>query len=153
MAENHEGNKESLPQGEGIKHEVMHLDIDLTELFSHIPDVKTEELWKTKEDMTEDYKKLVHMLSLLAVYIARNINEGPEVKDNTSKRILLARTIMGMLIHNLAISGYEVYGILTEITQETFMEITGKKFILQALSQVAQASQADGIKHSRDYTM
>lgn len=154
MTENLEKNKESLPiNSEEEKHDVMHLDIDLTELFTHIPDVKTEEVWKTKEEMSEDYKKLVQSLSFLAVYIARNINEGPEVKDNTSKRILLSRAIIGILVNNLAISGYEVYGILTELIQETFMNITGKRFILQALGQVAQASQIDGQKRSRDYTM
>jgi hypothetical protein len=154
MSEKSEENKESpAPNGEEKKHNMMHLDIDLTELFTHIPDIKTEEIWKSKEEMSEDYVKLAQMLQLLAVYMARNINEGPEVKDNTSKRILLARTILGVLINNLAISGYDVYGILTEITQETFMKITGRKFILQALGQIAQASQIESKKRSQDYTM
>ena len=154
MEENPSENKEPLPpQSEEKPHDMMHLDIDLTDLFTHIPEFKVEELWKNKEEITEDYKKLSQMLSFLAVYMARNINEGPEVKDNTSKRILLARTILGMLVHNLAISGYDVYGILTEIMHETFMETSGRKYIMMALGQVAQASQIDGQKRSRDYTM
>ena len=154
MAENPSEKKEPLPPNTEEKpHEMMHLDIDLTELFTHVPEVKHEELWKTKEEMTEDYKKLAQSLSFLATYIARNINEGPEVKDNTSKRILLARTILGVLINNLAISGYEVYGILHEISEDTFMSISGKRHIMMALAQVAQASQAESQKHSRDYTM
>jgi hypothetical protein len=153
MTEKPEEKKEPLSSNkEEEKHNMMHLDIDLTELFTHVPDVKTEGIWKTKEEMSEDYLKLAQSLSFLAVYMARNINEGPEVKENTSKRIVLARTMLGLIINNLAISGYEVYGILTEITQETFMKISGKKYILETLGQVAQASQVEGQKNSHPYT-
>jgi hypothetical protein len=152
MSEPQKENKSPI-NGEEKPHDTMHLDIDLTELFTHPVEVKHDELWKTKEEMSEDYKKLAQSLSYLAIYIARNINEGPEVKDNSAKRILLARTILGMLINNLAISGYEIYGVLTEITQETFMNITGKKYIMMTLAQVAQATQAESQKRSHDYTM
>lgn len=136
------------------KPKVLHFDIDLEELANHIPDVKTPEnqgIWKSREEMSDEYVKLNQGLQVLAIYIARNINEGPEVKDNINKRIILARTILGLIVDNLAVTGYDIYGMLTEMQYDIYMRVSGKKQVLLTIAQVAQAEEEERRKQSESY--
>lgn len=134
------------------KHEVIHFDIDFQQLMNHVPNIKPpEEIWKTKSEMSEDYLKLLHRLSVLTIYLAQNINEGPEVKDNMNKRLILARIIIGMLLENLAVTAYDVYGILTEVTHDIFMNVNGRSHIIQTIAQMRAMEEEVRRKKSGQY--
>ena len=131
-------------KGEEEKHQVLHLDIDLHELFTKesitkIPDC--QKVWTSREDMSKEYIELHHVLMILAIYIARQINEGPEVYENISKRLVLTKTIMTTILDNLAITGYDAFGVLNDMLFETYMKVNGRKFILQTMAQVARAEE------------
>ena len=139
---------------EGKEHKILHIDIDLDELINHTPTTKipdNQEIWHSREDMTKDYVELHKGLQILALYIASNINEGPEVNDNISKRLVLTRTILGTIIDNLAITGYDAFGLLTDMLFDAYMKVNGRKFIIQTMAQVAAAEEEMRKKQSESY--
>lgn len=153
MAENQEPQK-SLPAPEKKK-QVLHLDIDIENLFTSIPPHVTpdnQKVWKCQQELSEDYKKLNQQLQILGMYIARACNEGPEVKDNVNKRIILASTVIRMIVDNLAITGYDAYGMLIELQQDLFMKVDGKRHILNVLAEIEQAKEEMAKEQADSYT-
>lgn len=153
MGESSEPQK-SLPAPEEKKKQVLNLSIDLKELYN-IPQFTVPEnqvVWQRREDMSPDYMKLNQTLQILAMYIARSCNEGPEVKDNVTKRLILVRTVIGIIMDNIAITGYDAYGLLTEMLQETFMKISGRRHILGVISEVKEEREQEAQEKAREYT-
>lgn len=135
--------------------EMYHLNINVRELFTKIPIHETPEnqqTWHHQEEMSKEYMDLRGELTILALYIARACNEGPEVNENVNKRIILARTVLGMIIDNLAITGYDAYGMIIEMQQSLFMRVDGKKQIMAILTQIEQAKAIAAQKQSQGYT-
>jgi len=155
MGENSEPPKMLPPPEEKNKNHILNLSINIEELFLHIPDKvppSNQEVWHSSKEMSDEYKKLNQTLQVLAMYIARQCNEGPEVKDNINKRLILTRTILGIIIDNLAITGYDCYGMLLEMLQDTFMKISGRRHILSVLSQVEDMKEELAKKQAEGYT-
>lgn len=145
-----ENKVEEKKEQEKKEHPTLRLEIDLDELVSHTPTTKIPEcqqVWKSREDMSKEYIELHHVLQILALYIARNINEGPEVNENINKRLILARIIFGTILDNLAITGYDAFGLLTDMLHDSYMKVNGRKFILQTIAQVAAAEEEERAKH------
>jgi hypothetical protein len=145
----------SLPAPECKKREILHLDIDLEDLFTKTqmsPTPENQTMWNSPKDMSEDYIKLSRELSILATYIAKGCNEGPEVKDNINKRLALVAIILRAIFGNLEITGYDAYGLLTELTQDTYMRISGIGHVMGALSQVSQMRKEIAREKSKSYT-
>lgn len=146
---------EVLPAPEEKKRQVLHLDIDLEDLFTKIPQhimPENESIWKKREDMSEEYVKMNQQLQVLAMFIARTCNEGPEVKDNVNKRLALISTILRVIIDNLSITGYDAYGLLSELMQDTYMRISGKKHIINVLAQVEEVKEKIAKEKAGEYT-
>ena len=147
--------REALPAPEEKKKQMLHLDIDLEDLFTKIPPHVTPEnqaIWKNKIDMSEDYIKLNRTLQVLAMYLARACNEGPEVKDNINKRLALVSTILRVLFDNLAITGYDAYGLLAELLMDTHMKISGKRHVINILAQIEEMKEQIAQEKSSEYT-
>jgi hypothetical protein len=137
------------------KDEMYHLNIDVRDLFTKIPQhecAENEMTWHSQEEMSKEFIELKGELMILAMYIARHINEGPEVKDNVNKRLILSRQILGMILDNLSITGYDAYGMLIEMQQSLFMRIDGRKQIMVLLAQMEQAKAIAAQKQSAHYT-
>jgi hypothetical protein len=146
---------EALPAPEDKKRQVLHLDIDLEDLFTKIPPHVTPEnqsIWKNRIDMSEDYIKLNQTLQVLAMYIARACNEGPEVNNNINKRLALISTVLRVIIDNLAVTGYDAYGLLTELIQDTYMRVSGKRHVVNILAQIEGAKEQIAKEKSEEYT-
>ncbi|GEM_PF-5079389 len=127
------------------KNEILHLDIDVQNLFKEISNITVpdnQKVWDGPQDMSPEYKALNHSLQILAVFLAHECNTGPEVKDNVNKRLILARGILGVFLDNLQVTGYDCYGMLSEIHQDLYMRINGTKYVLNCMSQVAAAQEA-----------
>jgi hypothetical protein len=147
--------QKALPAPEEKKRQILNLSIDVEDLFTKIPQIVTPEnqrVWASHKEMSEGYIKLNQHLQVLAMYIARSCNEGPEVKDNINKRVILARTVLGMIVDNLAITGYDAYGMLVEMQQDLFMKVDGKKHIINTLAQVEQAKAEIAQEKAHSYT-
>lgn len=148
--------KTALPAPEQVDDkETFHLDINIKDLFTKIPPYETAEnqrIWSCQEEQSKEYMELRGKLTVLAMYIARSINEGPEVKDNINKRLVLARSIIGLIFDNVAITGYDAYGILIEMQQSLFMRVDGRKYIMALLAQIEQTRATAAQKQFQGYT-
>lgn len=145
----------ALPAPEEKKRQVLHLDIDLEDLFTKVPRCvvpENQSIWASKADMSEDYIKLNQELQVLSMYIARACNEGPEVKDNINKRLSLISTVLRIMLGNLAITGYDAYGLLAELLQDTYMKVSGKKHILNILARIDEAKEEISKEKAQEYT-
>lgn len=154
MGENPPESHEALPAPEK-KRQVLHLDIDLEDLFTKIPQhivPENQEMWKKREDMSEAYIKMNQELQVLSMFIARACNEGPEVKDNINKRLALASTVLRVIIDNLSITGYDAYGLLSELMQDTYMRVSGIRHITNIIAQVEGAKEELAKENASKYT-
>jgi DNA-directed RNA polymerase subunit RPC12/RpoP len=145
----------ALEKKEENKQNVLSLSIDLDALYGKVPKYETPEnqdVWKNKEEMSPEYIKLNQTLQILAMFIARNCNEGPEVKDNINKRLALISTVLRVIVDNLAITGYDCYGLLTELLQDMYLKVSGKKHILRILAQIEQMQEQLAQEKSEEYT-
>jgi hypothetical protein len=136
------------------KKHILSLNIDLDELvkFPKIPIPANQSVWQTQSDMSEDYKKLNQTLVVLAIYIARSCNEGPEVKDNINKRLMLVTTVVRTMLENMNISGYDCYGLLAEILQDFHLKISGRKYIEKILEDIKAEKEEIAQEKLHDYT-
>jgi hypothetical protein len=142
-------------KSEEKKKNTLELSIDIKDLFTNIPEIVAPEdqcVWQYKEEMTEEYIKMNQTLQILGMYIARMCNEGPEVKDNINKRLLLLRTVLGMIMDHVAITGYDAYGLLFEMLQDTFMKVSGRKHVEGILQQIEREQIMNAQKRANDYT-
>jgi len=156
MGENPESSNIVSPPEENKekKKNILSLVIDLDELMkfpkTEVPENQT--VWQTKEDMSEDYIKLNQNLQVLAIYIARCCNEGAEVKDHINKRLMLISMVIRVILENLNISGYDCYGLLTEILQDFYLKINGRRHIEKFLKEIIKEKECISQIKSRDYT-
>ena len=119
--------------------QMLHLDLDINKLFEEVkvvPIPDNQKIWEKPEDMSEDYKNLNKTLQTLAVFLAYSCNTGPEVKDNSNKRTILARQVLDAFISNLGISGYSCYGMISELQHDLWMRVNGRKHVVEAISLV-----------------
>jgi hypothetical protein len=136
------------------KKKIFQINIDLEKLAEpHKCNVPENQIvWQSKKEMSKEYLELNKELQILALYIAKCCNEGPEVKDNINKRLVLARIVFGIILDNLAVTGYDAYGMLLEMLQDTYMKISGKRIILDTIAQISQAQEQYSQGKSQDYT-
>lgn len=155
MGENSEPQK-MLPEPEKKedKKNIFVLNIDLDELmkFPKIPIPENQTVWQVKGDMSPDYIKLSQSLQVLAIYIARCCNEGPEVKDNVNKRLMLLHTILQLILENMNISGYDCYGLLTDLLQDFHMKISGRKYVGKILQDIKKEEEQIAQEKAQEYT-
>ena len=76
------------------------------------------EIWDEGSQMSEEYKQMLHDLSLVMLYSATQLNTGPEVKDSVSKRVLTMRTLLYAFIGNVFVDTYHKAGVLSEILDD-----------------------------------
>lgn len=141
------------PEEKKEKKNILFVTIDLEELVKFPKPIvpENQRIWQTKEDMSPDYIKLNQTLQMLSLHIARCCNEGPEVKDNINKRLVLVSTVIRIIIENLNISGYDCYGLLTEILQDIHLKIGGRKQIEKILEDIKEEEEHLSQEKVKDY--
>jgi hypothetical protein len=142
------------PVKEEPKKNILTLVIDLDALsapqqFIIPPD---QDIWHNQEEMGEDYQKFMNALGIMMIYIARSCNEGPEIKENPTKRIITIKTLLDMFFQNLNISGYMAYGLLTEILHDTYMRISGKQQTIKLLKHIQRRNERKAKEKAQSYT-
>jgi hypothetical protein len=137
------------------KTNILTLQINLDELMK--PEVlppcpENQQIWEKDSDMGQDCAKMISISRLLATYLARCCNEGPEVKDNVVKRMVLAKIILETFMSNLNVNGYFAYGILTELLHDIYMSISGKHQTISLLKKISNRMTHLAQDKSRSYT-
>lgn len=142
------------PIKEEPKKNVLHLEINLDTLNDalKIETPANQSIWKDDTEMSEEYKLMLSTLCIIAKYIARVCNEGPEVKDNINKRLVTIKTIMDTFTNNLAINGYNLYGLLAENLHDAYMKISGTHQIISAVKKMQAKSERLSMEKSKIYT-
>lgn len=94
------------------------------------------EVWDKGEDMSSELIEMLTNLKYLMIYIARCINEGPEVKDNIMKRVIAIRILLDDFFYELNVNGYLLWGILYETMNNYYMNLTGKQKVIDIIRQI-----------------
>jgi hypothetical protein len=132
---------------------IFQIDIDLEKLAQphNAETPENQAIWENRKEMSDEYLKMSHELQILALYMAKCCNEGPEVKDNVNKRLVLVRLLLGMLLDNLAITGYDAYGMLLELLMDTYMKVSGRRHMLSTIAQVMKIQDELNKEKSASY--
>lgn len=133
----------------------MTLTIDLDQLYDNVPKYECPEnqrLWASQAEISQEYQKMVGTLSIIATFMARTCNEGPEVKDNVTKRLITVKTVLDTFLQNLSLTGYDIYGLLTESLHDAYMDISGRQKTVKLLREIQEKSSKLGAKKAKEYT-
>jgi hypothetical protein len=112
------------------------LDLDDLEKPTEYQSIPNYEVWEKEEDMSPEFTEMITNLRYLMIYIARCMNEGPEVKDNVMKRMVAIRTLLDEFFNNININGYLLWGILYETMSNCYMNLTGRQKVIDILRQI-----------------
>jgi len=115
------------------------------ELNEHVEyPVQTDvEPWESNKDVSKEWIEYYSISRYLARFLARSVNEAPECKDNIVKRTITAKMLLEEFLMNLNVNGYLIQGILNEIQNNIYTELTGKNKILQMLAKIQQRANIE----------
>jgi len=117
---------------------------------------KALEGWSEENPPSAEYNELMAKLLSAARYIAMNLNEGPEVGDSWTKRILALKTVMHELVFSTFLNGYGRYGLLLELMNDVYMDISGNIKVLMLMAQLkmraSQQKVTEELKKRSAYT-
>lgn len=121
------------------------IKINLTDLKNYdvlkVPVLEGEQNWSENSPQTQEYINLVSELEILAKYMAMRISTGPEVKDSILKRCATLNVILDTLVTNVAISGWDLYGVTGELWLNMYMSMSGKIKTVQLLRAIHNQNQ------------
>lgn len=127
------------------------IDLDVLDQPINIPVPSNQDVWHKQEDMSEDYQKMMNVLSVLMVHIAKTCNEGAETKDNSIKRMISIKTLLDIFFASLNINGYMAYGLLTELLHDIYMKTSGKQQTISLLKHIQKKSEQKAVEKSKAY--
>jgi hypothetical protein len=152
MAETTENN--TTDASSKMKKNIMTLQFDLDELQKasscEVPD--NQKVWTNQNEMSPEYQNLLGILNILALYVAKACNDGPEVRDNSTKRLVTVKTFLSMMFDNLNLNGYNMYGLLTELLYDRYMAISGKQQTISLLKRIQNRAERLGSAKAKSYT-
>lgn len=76
---------------------------------------KNMEIWSKDAPMSKKCVKLIEELSTVIAYVAKRLNEGPELEKNVIKRCSALKALTQLLLTNTFIDNFHRYGILRQI--------------------------------------
>lgn len=121
-------------------------NIKLSEL-----DTKMFGVWKTPDEVSQEYIKLQYTTGIIARYLASCCNEGPEVKDNLSKRMILTKSILHEFLAHVGINGWMLYGLLFEFQHDIYIDISGSQKVINRLKMIQEKQEQHVIDKSKEY--
>jgi len=136
--------KSTEKKSEPAKANVLKLTLNVDELDNFkVPDLdeKMFGTWEKGDQISNEYVELQRMTSLIARYLAACCNEGPEVKDNMSKRMILTKSILKEFVEHISLNGWMLYGLLFELTNDAYQDISGVQKTLELLRKIQKKSE------------
>lgn len=91
------------------------LTIDITDLSSKCKTPKNMEIWTKDNPMSKKVEKLIDECTNLVAYMAKRLNEGPEVKTNIMKRASITKALIQFLIKQVYLDNFHRLGMLDQI--------------------------------------
>jgi len=79
-------------------------------------------IWASEGDYSEGFKQLLSDLTDICLYVAKQLNEGPEVKDSVAKRVITLKSLIKYLIMRVFLNNIEREGILHQIILDLYYE-------------------------------
>jgi hypothetical protein len=108
--------------------------------------------WNDKNPPTKEYKEILADLVLLTRFIGMKISEGcPELKENMIKRCATLSIIFEELAKSVAIDGWHLYGLTSELHNNTYMSLNGKQKIVEVISAISKFNEKKIMEKSSDY--
>ena len=98
-------------------------------------------VWDSPQAYTKEYAEMMADLSAMCDYIAKNLNEGPEVKDSVAKRVLTLRAVIKTIMMKTFCNNFNRVGLLEQMIFDIMYE-QQMKIALAAYQRQMQA-QAD----------
>ena len=115
---------------------IIELDLDVLDKPTERQIMPNCDIWEKEEDMSPEFAQMMESLRYVMIYLARCMNEGPEVKDNVMKRSIAIRSLLDEFFMNVNINGYLLWGILYETMGNCYMNLTGRNKVLDIIRQI-----------------
>ena len=108
-------------------------------------------IWEKESDFSKEYLEMQQSVHLIARYLAACVNEGPEVKDNISKRMVLTKQILEEFLGHVAINGWMLFGLISEYSHDVYADMCGTQKTLQLLRKIQKKTEERAIKNEKVY--
>jgi len=132
----------------------LNLKLNVDELDNiKVPDLdeKMFGVWEKGDQISDEYVELQRMTTLLARYLAACCNEGVEVKDNVSKRMILTKSILREFLIHVGINGWMLYGLLSEFSHDVYQDISGTQKTLELLKRIQTKAEQRASTKTKGY--
>lgn len=126
------------------------LTIDITDLTSKCKTPKNMEIWTKDKPMSKKVEKLIDECTNLAAYMAKRLNEGPEVKTNIMKRASITKALVQFLMAQVYLDSFHRLGMLDQIMYD-FKASRGQPIILAVDEESIETKKEKGNNHRSRY--
>ena len=75
-------------------------------------------LWTKEKPKTPEFIAMMNDVNDIITHLCNLINQGPEVKENSAKRVMVARAIMKTLLTHSFVTAIDRLGILESIKDD-----------------------------------
>jgi hypothetical protein len=98
-------------------------------------------VWDSPNSYSKEYGETMEDLSAICDYIAKLLNEGPEIKESVAKRMLTLRAVMKTIIMKTFCNNFNRIGLLQQMIFDIQYE-QQMKIALAAYQRQMQAQEA-----------
>jgi len=108
-------------------------------------------VWDEKHQPIAEYVSMMKDLIMLCRFIGKAISEGPETIDSMTKRCATLSVVLAELINSVAIDGWHLYGVTSELQLNTYMALGGKQRTIELLQMISKINQVKAEKNVGSY--
>lgn len=112
---------------------------------------KALSIWESGEKITDGYLELFSTSQLISKFLAISCNEGAEVNESVTKRMVLAKAIIEEFLENISLNGWMVYGLLSEIQHDVYQDMSGAQKTIDLLKKINKLSAKKSAEKSKSY--
>jgi hypothetical protein len=71
--------------------------------------------WESFDEQSPEYQEMTLELDAITTFIANQLNEGPELKENMGKRVMTFKAVLRTLIKKVFMSNIDRVGVLSQL--------------------------------------
>lgn len=101
---------------------------------------KSMKMWGRGEKQSQEYMDMLGEISACVGYVAKLLNEGPEVNESVAKRTSTLKVVVEALLKCVFLNGFDKQGVLTEISNEMTVD---RKIMMMANRAVSIQKKED----------
>jgi hypothetical protein len=101
------------------------------------------ESWSKEDSYTPEFEHMMDEFGSIVDYVCKQLNEGPEVKDNITKRILTLRIIIKALLGKTFINNLSRVGMLEQLLFDIMYEQQMREALTMYKKQQEQAQKEE----------